>query len=75
MTERINSATLDNRTANVNRRIEATGRRLEVGRRNGYVALDEYRGEACIRTVTVGTKREIADYLTAMMAGIDLSRA
>lgn len=75
MSERINSAAIANRVANVNRRIESTGRHLKAQRRNGYVGLDEYQGEACIRTVTVGTKREIADFLHAMMVGIDLSRS
>lgn len=77
---------LNARTQNVNRRLRPEGvsaidHRASGGRyvlheyRNGAVALDEYRGTSCIRTITVGTKREIYDFLHAMMVGIDLSRA
>ncbi len=31
-------------------------------------------GWMMVRTLTCGTKREVGDYLTAMMVGIDLSR-
>jgi len=66
---------LEHRCTNLNRRLERSGRHVEVGLRNGQVGLDEYKGTACIRTITVGTKREIADFLHAMMVGIDLSRS
>lgn len=79
--ERINIVTLNERAINVNRRLLGSGRSVVVEQRNGYVALDEYsvnsegHFDACIRTITAGTKREIADFLHAMMVGIDLSRA
>jgi len=74
MSERITNATLEARAHNLNARIVTTGRHVQVGYRNGYAALDEYRGADCIRTITVGTRRELADFLHAMMTGIDLSR-
>lgn len=85
--ERITREDLDTRAANLNRRIEGTGHFVVVEGRNGYFGLDEYEfgaerfapngttaSGAAIRTITVGTKREVADFLHAMMVGIDLSR-
>jgi hypothetical protein len=45
--------------------------------RNGGYGLDELRlsDGATIRTITFGTKREIADFLHAMMVGMDMLRA
>ena len=72
---RITRHDLEERAANVNRRIESTGRIVSVQGRNGYVGLDEYTSDgAMVRTITCGTTREIGDFLFAMMAGIDLSR-
>jgi len=82
--ERITKQTLHARMGNVNRRLNPGksveewahhGRYVYVEFRDGAVALDEYLGTSCIRTITVGTKREVADFLHAMMVGIDLSRA
>lgn len=81
MTDRITHEDVEARVANVNRRIASTGRRVVAERRNGYIGLDEYAVQggttelACQRTITVGTKREVAEYLHAMMVGIDLSRS
>jgi len=75
MSERITITDVRERAINLNRRIVSTGRHVQAQQRNGYVALDEYQGAACIRTITVGTKREVADFLYAMMVGIDLSRS
>jgi len=74
MPERITKHALHERAANLNRRLKASGRHIQAEQRNGYWALDEYKGTACIRTITAGTKREIADFLHAMMVGIDLSQ-
>lgn len=86
MSDRITRANLDERCANVNRRIQNTGRRVVAEGRNGYIGLDEYRvtdrlvrgtnlnALECVRTLTVGTKREVGEFLHAMMVGIDLSR-
>lgn len=69
------------RSENVNRRInhgwatDGFRHHVQVEYRNGHVAVDEYEGDICLRTLTVGTKREVADFLHAMMVGIDLSHA
>jgi len=82
--DRITRSDLLARMHNVNRRLNPGvdvaewahhGRYVFVESRNGHTALDEYHGSECVRTLTVGTKREVADFLHAMMVGIDLSRA
>lgn len=84
MSERITRANLDERAANVNRRLEGTNRYVVVQGRNGYIGLDEYAErivcgdevipDQMIRVLTCGTKREVGDFLHAMLVGIDLSR-
>lgn len=84
-TERITLANLEQRCENVNRRLEGTGRTVQVQGRNGGVGLDEYQAglvtahrvyaPQCVRTLTFGTKREVGEFLHAMMVGIDLSRS
>lgn len=61
------------RCANLNRRLAASGRHIEFERRNGTVALDEHHGEAAVRTLRVGTTREMEEFLHAMIVGIDLA--
>lgn len=79
MAERITRAQVDERCANLNRRL-TNGLRVEAQGRNGYIALDEYQSEreggrlVMVRTITAGTKREIGEFLHAMMVGIDMSR-
>lgn len=86
MSERITKSDVVVRAQNVNRRLHPIGRSVSVEWRNGYCALDEYKREydvrlvpderwTCVRTITAGTTREIADFLHAMIVGIDLSRA
>jgi hypothetical protein len=81
MSERITIEDVRERAVNLNRRLNGSGRSVIPEQRNGSVALDEYsvnsenRFDACLRTITLGTKREIYDFLHAMMVGIDLSRA
>jgi hypothetical protein len=79
MAERLTRADLDERCANVNRRLESTDRRVLLQGRNGYTALDEYdvsgSRAAAVRTIIVGTKREVGDFLFAMMVGINLTQA
>lgn len=41
--------------------------RFEVGARNGYHAVDEYRGEICARTVIAGVSRKIAEHVASEM--------
>lgn len=74
MPERMTNAQIYERSANLNRRLKTSGRHVQAEQRNGYWALDEYKGTACVRTITAGTKREVADFLHAMMVGIDLSQ-
>jgi len=82
--DRITKDVLNERVRNVNRRLNPGKTPVEFDRyvltqgRNGATALDEYRREGtkmvCLRTITVGTKREVAEFLHAMMVGIDLAR-
>lgn len=72
--ERITIERVRERVENVNRRLaRTTDRRVDVEQRNGYVALDECRGDVPVRVLTIGTKREIAAYLHAMIVALDLS--
>ena len=72
MAERITQRDIDTRVGNVNRRLASTGLSVNAQGRNGYTGLDEYRDGKCQRTIMVGTKREVADFLHAMMVGIDM---
>jgi hypothetical protein len=76
MQERITRANVDERCANVNRRMEQRGSivRYAAQGRNGYIGLDRYHaGETwnMQSTVTCGTKREVAEFLHAMMVALD----
>jgi hypothetical protein len=71
--ERITRADVDTRCENLNRRL-TNGRQVQAQGRNGYIGLNEYDGGSVVRTITVGTTREVGDFLHAMMVGIDLSR-
>lgn len=42
------------------------GIRVEVQRRNGYVALDRYDDHSMVDTLHVGTAREVYTYLQGM---------
>lgn len=81
--ERITRENVEERVANVNRRMgerRAAVRYVAQGR-NGYIGLDrltpetEYLGEGTSwiiqATVTAGTKREVAEFLHAMMVALD----
>jgi len=46
------------------------GRYVLVSFRNGYCALDEYKGNIWIDTLTTGTRREVANFIRAMSTGI-----
>ena len=73
MSERVTIETVRARVANLNRRLDGVRASVVVERRNGYVALDEYDGETCMRTLVVGSTREISEYVHAMVVGIDLA--
>jgi hypothetical protein len=74
MSERITKDNLQARLHNLNRRMAQHGSayRYFVQGRNGYTALDRVRpnGET-VAFVTAGTKREIADWLSAAMVALD----
>jgi hypothetical protein len=41
--------------------------------RYGYLGIDEYRGDVCVRTVSTGhTRRDAYQYLLAMNAALEL---
>ena len=74
MSERITRENVETRVENVNRRMESRGAlvRYEAEARNGYIGLDRYDTEGhCLSNVTCGTKREVADFLHAMMVALD----
>jgi hypothetical protein len=65
---------VETRVGNLNRRFESRGSsiRYELQGRNGSVALDRYHTDGrCLSTVTVGTKREVGDFLHAAMVALD----
>ena len=65
---------INTRCDNVNHRL-TNGRRVVAQGRNGYIGLDEFDASgSMVRTITCGTKREVGEFLHAMMVGIDLSR-
>lgn len=80
--ERITRAQVDARVENLNRRMEARGsiyRYIAEGR-NGHIGLDRIAKDDpqdprqrfhVVGTVTVGTKREVAEFLHAMMVALD----
>ena len=74
--ERITNETIAARRHNVNRRLTLAGvdRNVFTQRRNGAMGLDEMRPSdgAVVRSLAFGTKREIADFLHAMMTGMDM---
>jgi len=79
MGDRITLANLEQRCANVNRRMAA--RRSDVSyqvqSRNGWNCLDRYNaaGTECKALVVCGTKRELGEYLHAMMTALDDAEA
>ncbi len=79
--DRITRANVDERCANVNRRMESRGSliRYAVQARNGSIALDRTTVEGLERhtsldLVRVGTKSEIAEFLHAMITALDDAR-
>jgi len=61
---RITQLQLDTKAAHVSGMLR--GLRVEVQRRNGSTALDLYEGTSCVQLLTVGTARQVADFLDAM---------
>ena len=45
---------------------------LRTQGRNGYTGLDLYDGSSMVRTLTIGTKREVYEYLGAMIAALEI---
>jgi hypothetical protein len=59
----------------VNAALHAAGSpyRVRVEGRYGYLGIDEYRGDVCVRTVSTGhTRRDAYQYLLAMNAALEL---
>lgn len=78
MSERMTIARVETRAENVNRRLAERGSRVryEIGRRNGYTALDrtDAKSGKTLDLIRIGTKQEIADWLEAAMVALDDSR-
>ena len=75
MSERVTRASLDERCANLNRRMAQRGAhvRYTVGHRYDYYAIDrcDTSGMVLSGPVVAGTKRELADWLHAGMVVLD----
>jgi hypothetical protein len=69
---RITQKDVDEMVGAVNRSLPK-GTSVRAQGRNGYTGLDLFQGGMCMRTITVGTKREIFNFLAAMSTGISLS--
>ncbi len=65
MSERVTTADLERLAGSVTETLPVLYA-VEVQRRNGYVALDLYRGAACLETLTVGSAREVYTFLQGM---------
>lgn len=76
--ERYTRKDIDARVDSVNRRLEShkSARRVVAQEGSGHTNLYEIRADdrSYITLITAGTKREIAEYLSAMMTGMDLLR-
>lgn len=71
MTERITKTNLTRREGAVNSMLH-DGIYVSSNARNGYTALDLYDRVGCIRCLTVGTKREVYDYMGAMIEALSI---
>ena len=69
--ERINHARVTARADFVST-LFTSGLHVRAERRNGYTGLDLYDADGCIRNLTVGTSREVYDYLGAMLAALEI---
>jgi hypothetical protein len=72
--ERVTQKTLDQRIENLNRRMEQRGSRYRYSTegRYGYTGLDRDSIDGKrVDTVRIGTKREVAELLHAMMVVLD----
>lgn len=68
---RVSAAQLDERAVSVSAMLHGDLRVVVQGR-NGGTALDLYDATGCIRMLTAGTKREVADYLGAMIETLSI---
>lgn len=72
--QRITKRDLEVRVENLNRRMESRNSmyRYEVSARSGYTAIDRVRPSGdMVNVVRVGTKREVGEFLYAMMVALD----
>jgi hypothetical protein len=49
-----------------------SGLYVRAERRNGYVGLDLYDADGCIRTLDTGSTSEVYRYLGGMLAALDI---
>lgn len=68
--DRITKQNIERRTEAVNRLL--SGVRVVPQGRNGYVGLDLYAEGEMVRNLTVGSKREVYDYMGGMLAALEL---
>lgn len=71
MRARITRVDIDRRAATVSAMLRGDLRVVAEGR-NGYTGLDLFDSRGCVRTLTVGTSREVGDYLSAMLETLDI---
>jgi hypothetical protein len=72
--ERITRAHVEERVADLNRRMAQRGSKVRYATqaRNGYLGLDRYHEDGrLLDTVICGTKREVADFLHAGTVVLD----
>jgi hypothetical protein len=63
--ERITNADVNRIAATVSKGLPGM-HTVNPQRRNGYTGLDHYDGVVCLETLTVGTSREVYNYLQGM---------
>ena len=69
--ERITQQYLEDRTAVTNSMLRGDIH-LRTQGRNGYTGLDLYDGSSMVKTLTIGTKREVYTYLGAMIDALEI---
>lgn len=73
MATTITRQNLTERCVNLNRRMKEAGSSVhyQVQGRNGGFGLDRYEHLHCLSMVTFGTKREVGEFMHAMMVALD----
>ena len=68
--DRMTATRVIHRAEVVNRMLR--GVNVETQGRNGYTALDLYDHTGCVRTLIVGTRREVYTYLDGMVNALEI---